>query len=176
MGILVQDFAGQNWLIIPAALAVSDPRPADIFGQKWELTLTGVVILNFHGFQADDWRRDTFTILPDVQAPLQYAIDAYNIPTPPRSFTPAFNVDQWAPFATFSSVFDKDSGGVDAGFAVDAWRPSPFISSESGSVGVPQVFNGIDVDIAVRNTKAMLHRFSYRITLVGSIALLFGPG
>jgi hypothetical protein len=95
MGILVQDFAGQNWLIVPAALAVSDPRPADIFGQKWELTLTGVVILNFDGYQADDWLRYTFTILPDMQAPLQYAIDAYNIPTPPRNFTPAL-ADQHA--------------------------------------------------------------------------------
>ena len=172
MGIPVSSFAGQNWLIAPAALAVNEAPPAGIGGQKWELTLTGVGILDLHGYAVDDWRRETFTILPDMQAPLQYAIAHYGIPLPVQNFEPVIALEQWAPFAVFSSVFDKDSGTVDAGFAVDAWQPSPFRYSQSGSEAVGQIFNGIDVDIAVRNTKGQFYRIGYRITLFGRIALL----
>ena len=59
---------------------------------------------------------------------------------------PVFSLDQWAPYAAFSSIFDKDSGAVDAGYAVDVWRPTPFYSTTdvTGSQ-VGNIFSGIDV-------------------------------
>lgn len=39
-------FAGQNWLITPAALAVNEPKPTSISDQIWVLMLSGVAIIN----------------------------------------------------------------------------------------------------------------------------------
>ena len=43
---ILTDFAGQNWLITPAALAVGENPPASIHDQKFLLVLSGVVIAN----------------------------------------------------------------------------------------------------------------------------------
>jgi len=43
------NFAGQNWLITPAALAVGEQPPASIHNQQWLLVLTGVVTANLKG-------------------------------------------------------------------------------------------------------------------------------
>ena len=34
------------------------------------------------------------------------------------------------------------------------------------------IFTGIDVDVAIRNTAAIIHRVSYQITITGKIAFL----
>jgi len=85
---------------------------------------------------------------------------------------PALSVDQWAPFAAVSSIFARPESGsrVDAGFAVDTWRPSPLIHPIDFYGGyLHDVFNGIEVDVAVRNTSSVLHRVSYHVTLRGRI-------
>ena len=46
------NFAGQNWLITPASLAVGERPPASIRDQKWLLVLTGVVLADFKGIVA----------------------------------------------------------------------------------------------------------------------------
>lgn len=177
MSLTFSSFAGQNWTIAPAALAVNEAAPANISGQKWLLTLTGVGVLDLQGNNVDDWRRETLTIFPDIQTPLRFAIETHGIPVPPGITTPAISLEQWAPFAALSSVFDKDSGGVDAGYAVDVWRPTHFLSTtDAGGRLVQQIFTGIDVDIAVRNTKATLHRVSYHILLLGRIVFLAASG
>jgi hypothetical protein len=195
MSQFVNSFAGQNWLITPVAaapngsrLAVRDAQGATkslvneeklSFGPASNpsllLVLTGVCLIDLQGNNVDDWRRETITIYPDVATPLQYAVDHYGISVPaghPGEY-PVLSLDQWAPYAAFSSIFDKDSGAVDAGYAVDVWRPTPFYSTTdvTGSQ-VGNIFSGIDVDVAVRNDKAWMYRISYHITLLGRIAFL----
>ena len=174
MAISFQSFAGQNWLITPAALAVNEAKPKSISDQKWLLVLTGVGILNLQGNNVHDWRRETLTVFPDINAPLQFAINRFSIPKPVGVSTfPAFSLEQWAPFAAISSILDTDKAVVDAGFAVDTWRPSKFgDTTDAGGKPVHNIFNGIDVDVAVRNNKATLHRVSYHITLLGKIVFL----
>jgi hypothetical protein len=189
MSQFINNFAGQNWLITPVPatsnasrlpvrktqvatekLLVGPPNDPSLL-----LVLTGVCLIDFQGDNVDDWRRETITIYPDVAAPLQYAIDRYGISVPARhpGEYPVLSLDQWAPYAAFSSIFDKDSGAVDAGYAVDVWRPTPFYSTtDAAGRAVYNIFNGIDVDVAVRNNKAWLYRISYHITLLGKIAFL----
>jgi hypothetical protein len=87
------------------------------------------------------------------------------------------SLEEWAPFAAVSSIFDKTSGGVDVGFAVDVWRPTPFIQTykDSNDNPIGNVFDGVNVDVAVMNNTATLHRVSYQITLLGKIAFTPNP-
>jgi hypothetical protein len=85
---------------------------------------------------------------------------------------PAINLEQWSPFAAFSSILVEDTGSVDAGYAVDVWRPNLFSTVAAGGQSVNNIFSGIEVDIAVRNNRAVLHRVSYHFTLLGKIVFL----
>ncbi|HEX2473940.1 MAG TPA: peptidoglycan DD-metalloendopeptidase family protein, partial [Lacipirellulaceae bacterium] len=122
-------FAGQNWLITPAANAVNQAPPANIHQQAWLLVLTGVVFVDLKGNSGAAWRHETVAIRPDLNGPLQFAIGKFGIPTPSGSsganYWTGFRVEQWAPFAALSSVFNEHES-VNSGFAVDAWRPNPF--------------------------------------------------
>jgi hypothetical protein len=66
---------------------------------------------------------------------------------------------------------------VNAGFAVDAWRPSPFSSGNDAFSGQPvgNIFTGIVVDVAVRDSDAWLYRVGYNITLEGRIVFTDVP-
>src|SRR5437868_4313141 len=107
------DFAGQNWVITPAALAVGQPAPTDIHQQMWLLVLSGVVFANFKGTTSADWRRETLSFSPELAGPqnagpLNWAISRYSIPTPSnQNFVTAFSLEQWAPFASLSSIFNE---------------------------------------------------------------------
>ena len=79
----VTDFAGQNWLITPAALAVGEAVPPNIHGQKWLLFLSGVAWCNFEGSDYAPPVVD-FHITPDTPGPLHFAIDRRGIPWPPE--------------------------------------------------------------------------------------------
>jgi hypothetical protein len=170
----VSSFAGQNWTIMPEALAVNEPKPASISAQKFVVVLTGVGIINLQGNKPNDWRRETVSIFPDIAAPLNFAINKYGIPRPVGLKTsPSITLEQWAPFAAVSSEFVAQLGGVNAGFAVDVWRPSPFFqTTDAAGQPVNNIFTGIDVDVAVRPNSATLHRVSYHITLTGRIVFL----
>lgn len=175
MSIIVETFAGQNWLITPAALAVTEKVPSSISDQGWLLVLTGVGIVDLQGNNVNDWRRETLTIFPDMETPLVHAFTKYLIPVPGPDgpFNIAFELEQWSPFSAISSILDTDTGGVNAGFSVDTWRPTPFIpTSDRSGNPVNQIFRGLDVDVAVRNNHATLHRVSYHITLLGKIVFL----
>jgi hypothetical protein len=161
---------GENWMITPAALAVDERQSANIALQHWLLVLSGVCIIDLHGNNPDDWRRETITIRPDVFTPIDFVINRHSISVPP-GMVPAFNVDQWVPYAATSSIFAKDTS--DEGFAVDLWRPTPFgVGTDANGNEVAQVFEGIDVDVAVRNDRAILHRVSFHIDLLGRIAFV----
>ena len=173
----LSNFAGQNWLITPAAQAVSEPPPANIYQQKWLLVLSGVVIANFQGNSTSQWLSETVTILPDVGdnpdlGPLNWAISQYGIPRPPANtlYNTVFSVDEWAPFASLSSIYDQ-AQSIDAGYAVNDWRPTHFQTGTDvmTNAAVSNIFTGIDVDMAVRDTDAYIYRLSYNITLRGRI-------
>jgi len=176
----VTSFGGQNWLITPAARAVNEAAPASISGQKWLLVLSGVGLINMKGQTSVDWLRDEAHILPDMRGPLDYAINRFSIPRPPGSEGSNYNVglqlDLWSPFAGISSIWDQDQS-VNAGFAVDAWRPSPFSSGNDAFSGQPvgNIFTGIVVDVAVRDSDAWLYRVGYNITLEGRIVFTDVP-
>ena len=174
----ISEFAGQNWLITPAALAYGELPPSSPQEQKWLLTLTGVAIVNLTPNSNDGWLRETLQILPDMNRPLSWAINRFSIPVQVSSYRfegipgnqiPLFQLEEWAPFASIGSIFDKNQS-INAGFAVDVWRPSPFLTLQaSGLPSIGQVFNGIRVDVAVRDIDATLHRVNYHITLIGKI-------
>jgi hypothetical protein len=182
-GVSFSSFAGQNWLITPAALAVNEAKPATIADQRWFIQFSGVGILDLQGNNFDDWRREVLVIFPDVDAPLQFAISRHGIPVPTSSFgrvSPAIVVEQMVPYAAISSAFEQDPRPIgtqvshtDFGFAVDDWRPNPFFSTtDVHDQPVSNIFTGIDVDVAIRNTAAIIHRVSYQITITGTIAFL----
>lgn len=172
--ILVATFAGQNWLVTPAALALNQPPPQNISRQTWILHLSGVAIPNIEGASSADWRRETLLIAPDLRAPLNHAIDSFSVPRPAGKeglqYTVQFQVQQWAPFAAISSIFDQNQS-VNAGFAVDVWRPSPFGTVTDAVSNQPRdrIFSGIQVDVAVRDSDAVLDRVSYNMCLLGQI-------
>ena len=169
-------FAGQNWLITPAALAQNEARPASILDQRWLIEFSGVGILDLKGNNSNDWRRETLVFFPDVGAPLKFAINQHAIPVPTSTFgtvSPSIVVEQIVPYVAVSSAFEKSSGGADFGFAIDAWRPNPFFSApDVNDRPVSNIFTGIDADVAVRNTNAPMHRVSHHITILGKIAFL----
>ena len=47
-------FAGQNWLVTPAALALNEVSPKTIHDQKWLLVLSGSFYANFFGTDFDE--------------------------------------------------------------------------------------------------------------------------
>lgn len=165
-------FDGQNWLITPAALSVNEARPS-AQEQKFLLVLSGVVIVDIKGNSGAQWRRETVSIRPDLFSPLQYAVGRHGVPLPPGSSAGSyhllFEVEQWAPFAAVSSMFNEQQS-VNSGFAVDRWRPNPFASATGyNNAALDRLFSGIQVDVAVRDTDAWLHRVSYSIVLLGKI-------
>jgi hypothetical protein len=170
----VTSFGGQNWLITPAARAVNESAPTSISNQKWLLVLSGVGLVNMRGEPSGDWLRDEVHILPDMRGPLDYAISRFSIPRPPGNedveYNVGFQLDLWSPFAGLGSIFDENQS-VNAGFAVDDWRPSPFGSGADAFSGQPvgNIFTGIVVDAAVSDSDAWLYRLGYNITLEGRI-------
>jgi hypothetical protein len=172
----VTTFGGQSWLITPAARAVNEAPPGNISRQKWLLVLSGVGIVNMQG-TTSNWVGDTVHLLPDMRVPLSYAINQFSIPRPPGNegsdYDVSLQVEQWAPFAGLSSIFDQDQS-VNAGFSVNAWRHSPFSTGTDAFSGqtVSNVFDGINVDVAVRDSDAWLLRLGYNITLLGQIVFI----
>jgi hypothetical protein len=173
----ISEMAGQNWLITPAALAVNQAKPS-INDQEWLLVLSGVALVGLKGTSPSAWLHDTLNVFPDWAPALNYAIVTYGIPTPPLdpnapSYDFGFQVDQEVPFAAISSIYDKDQSN-NAGFAVDVWRPSPWVPRTDFTTGqeYAHIFQSIAVDVAVRDSDAYLYRVSYHITLLGKIRFL----
>jgi hypothetical protein len=180
------NFAGQNWLITPAALAVGEHPPATIHDQKWLLVLSGVVIADLKGDSSSQWNYQTVSFTPDMagpddpsstSGPLNWAISHYSIPKPSGSpgadYLIRFSVEEWAPFASLSSIFNQGQS-INSGFAVDVWRPNHFGSGTDvlSNQPVNNLFAGVNVDLAVQDTDAWIYRISYNITLLGKIVFV----
>lgn len=179
---VLTNFAGQNWLITPAALAVGESPPTSIHDQKFLLVLSGVVIANLEGNSGSQWLHETLSFLPDMagpqnSGPLNWAINRFAIPKPPgQDFSIGFSLEEWAPFASLSSIFNQDQS-INSGFAVDVWRPTHFATGTDAFTHLPvgNIFTGINVDVAVRDTDAWIFRVGYNITLLGKIVFLTIP-
>ena len=165
----VTEFAGQNWLITPAASAVNETPPGRIQDQKWLLCLSGVAMVGLKGQTSTGWTRTTVSLWPDLQGPMQHAIARYGIPVP-QGAALWFQVEQWAPFASLASIFNKEQS-INSGFAVDVWRPNPFGTESDATTHTPvgNIFRGIQADVAVRDSDAFLYRLGYNILLLGKI-------
>ncbi len=146
-------FAVANWVIVPTGQ--TPPRPED---QKWYLVLSGVALFTFQGVSPDDWRRDSLRLEIDLTGPIQ----ASGRSAPPGREL-KFQVEQWAPFAIMNSIFDQNQS-VNAGYAADAFRPI-FTTRDN----VTQLFDTLEVDLAVRDNDAFILRVGYHLTLVGKI-------
>jgi hypothetical protein len=179
---VLTDFAGQNWLITPAALAVGEHPPASIHDQRFLLVLSGVVMANLEGNSGSQWLQETLSFLPDMagpqnSGPLNWAINRFSIPKPPgQNFSIGFSLEEWAPFASLSSIFNQDQS-INSGFAVDVWRPNHFVMGTDAFThsAVGNIFTGINVDVAVRDTDAWIYRIGYNVTLLGKIVFLTIP-
>jgi tetratricopeptide (TPR) repeat protein len=165
----VTEFAGQNWLITPAASAVNETPPPRIQDQKWLLCLSGVAMVGLKGQTSSDWTRTTVSFWPDLHGPMQHAVAKYGIPVPQGAGL-WFQVEQWAPFAALGSIFNKEQS-INSGFAVDVWRPNPFGTEPDATTNAPlnNLFRGIQADVAVRDSDAYLYRLGYNIVLLGKI-------
>ena len=170
------NFAGQNWLITPAALAFGEQPAASIHDQKWLLVLTGVVTANLKGNSTSQWLNTNLSFLPDMagpsnSGPLNWAIGQYAIPKPVgQNYTIAFALDEWAPFVSLSAIFDQDQS-IDAGYAVNVWRPNHFATGVDALSNIPvgNIFTGVNADVGVRDTDAWILSLGYNITLRGQI-------
>ncbi len=170
------NFAGQNWLITPAALAVGEHPPANIHEQNWLLVLTGVVTANLQGNSTSQWLNTNVSFLPDMagpnnSGPLNWAIGQWGIPKPPgQNYTIAFSLDGWAPFVALSAIYDQNQS-IDAGYAVNVWRPNHFTTGIDAlsNAAIGNIFTGVNADVGVRDTDAWILSFSYNITLRGKI-------
>jgi hypothetical protein len=185
------EFAGQNWLITPAALALGESPPASIHDQKWLLVLSGVVIADLKGDDTGQWNHQTVSFMPDMagpddpsstSGPLNWAINRYSIPKPSGApggdYLIRFSVEEWAPFASLSSIYHRtffnQGQSITSGFAIDVWRPNHFGSGTDvlSNRPVNNLFAGINVDLAVRDTYAWIYRLGYNITLLGKIVFV----
>jgi hypothetical protein len=183
------DFAGQNWLITPAALAVGEHPPKTVQDQKWLLVLSGVVLANLKGDNSGGWNHQTVSFIPDMagpddptatSGPLNWAINQYSIPRPPGSvgaqYLVRFSLEGWSPFVSLSSIYDQ-AQSINAGFAVDDWRPNHFDSGTDVITNQPvnNIFTGVNADLAVSDSDAWLYRLTYNITLLGRVVFVAAP-
>jgi hypothetical protein len=173
----------QNWLITPAALAVGEHPPKTILDQKWLLVMTGVLEIDFEGNSTSEWLNETAVFTPggdfslgDIRnaGPLNWVINQYSIQRPSSDYTTVFSLQEWAPYASLSAIFDQDQS-INAGFAVNAWRPRHFFNAVSTVFSSPptiinNIFSGIEVDVGVRDTDAWILKIGYNITLLGKMA------
>jgi hypothetical protein len=90
MVMIIDTFAGQNWLITPAALALHDAPPQNIHDQKWLLTLSGVALVGLRGNSEAEWLRDTLILQPTVS--IRCATQSLFIPFPGQPGPKAINI------------------------------------------------------------------------------------
>ena len=182
----LQNFATQNWVMTPVARpGPSRPPPnAPPTGgatlgpaQRWLLTLSGVVFAEVKGKSSANWFGDTLSFRPALNPPIGHVINEYGLKTPPgfigQNFNGCISVDQYALFAGPTAVFNRGTT-AQVGFAVDNWRENAFGEADDllTNVRFGRLFDGLQVDVAVRDADVTIHRISYHVTLYGRIVFL----
>jgi hypothetical protein len=120
------NFAGQNWLITPAAPALGEHLPASIHDHKWLLVLTGVVTANLQGNSKSHWLNANLVPSGHCRAQQLRALELGHQPIcNPEAGRPELRhrirAGQWAPFVSLSAIYDQ-AQSIDAGYAVNVWR------------------------------------------------------
>lgn len=179
----ITQISSKNFVITPVGHPAHETSPQTP-QQEWQMTLSGIAVVDLKSAAANEWTGQDMTIFPDIEGPLQYAINRFSIPVPsdspyviigdyPQRIMPVFQLEQMAVYAALGSVLDGQTA-VNAGFAVNAWRPSHYLTL-TGTLPAPtinNIFQGIVVSTAVDNIDASLKRISYHITLVGKIVFV----
>jgi hypothetical protein len=162
------EYACQNWLITPAALAFGEKPPASIQDQVWLLTASGVVTANLEGNSTSEWRVETLYFLPPtINDALNGAIAKWNIPRPTQGNL-GFSVEQWAPYVSLSSIYDQ-AQSIDAGYAVNDWTLDFIPGGTDVLTGLPfnnTLLAALYTDVGVRDTDAWVYRINYNISLL----------
>jgi hypothetical protein len=136
------------------------------------LILSGVAVINLKGIDSN-WVRETVLLRPDIRTPILFAIRTHQFPVPADElFTPQFEVNQYVLHGTLSTIFN-DENSVNAGFSVDNWQPHPFAVDTDvfTNAQMTNLFDGIEVDVAVSDSDGFIYGLSYHITLLGKIGL-----
>src|SRR4051812_24472634 len=103
---LLDNYACQNTVITPLGS-----------GPELLLVLTGIVVADFPGISDEQARHEMLRINPDLSETLLWAINQFNIPWPggpiisTQFHIPKFQVQQWAPFASLSSIVNQGTSG-----------------------------------------------------------------
>jgi len=173
-------FESQSHFITPAAVAFTEFPPTSIAEQRWIFQTNGVALVDMKGKSTATWYQDQLLISPNLGDPFMSALSRYSIPGPPgtpgRDWFPWMQVENWYPFATLSSIFNQNQS-INSGFAVDRWHPQSRPGTEAVTGNTLQgLLSGMLVDLAVRDTDAILHRVSYSIVVQGKIRFLTGLG
>lgn len=160
--IITATFAGENWLIAPAASPKTQTSPA-----TWLVVLSGVAVADFTGVAGTEY---TILVLPDVSGPVNWAVTHYGAQKPGGNIF-YLNLEQWAPYAAVGSIFDE-ARGTDGGFDVRVWRPNPFATETDVTTGISmnQIFTGFLVGITARDSGPITYRLPYNFTLLAQIA------
>ena len=170
----VARYACANWVITPAALALGEGSPASISEQRFQLVLTGIAFLDLTTPDGVFWKKGQALIRPDLNPPLEYAIDRHGIPAPPgeagNQYTREFLVEQCAPYVDNASISTNWSGS-NVGWACDAWRPHHYETRVDAfnSGQLHPLFAGVEADLAVRGWMSWIQRVNYHVTLIGKI-------
>jgi hypothetical protein len=137
-------------------------------------------MVNLEGNSEANWLHETLLLRPTIIDPMHYAIATHGIPKPPGAegiqYALAFQVDQLSPYVSISSIFNQGVSN-NSGFAVDAWRPDHFDNGIDAFSHQPvgNLYTGLQVDVAVRDTDAWLYGVGYNILLLGRIVFLAIP-
>jgi hypothetical protein len=169
-------FPGQNWLITPAALSLTEARSKNVNDQNWLLVLSGIASTEFtvRGTSfAHTPPIQSLHFTPDVKAPCNYAIARHGLTKPPGNegleYELGFQVEQWSPFVALADMLNTDADWGQ--FAIVKWRPSPFRHGTDvfSHQPVTQIFDGIIADFIVADQDTSWYGASYNITLLGRI-------
>lgn len=145
-------FAGRHNMFVPIERVTQPPNPPTT-PYRGFVVLSGVAIINFKGNSVSQWRRERFQLW--LNDDLRAAIGKAPWAAPPGTSW-WFHVEQWAPFATVNArhnlqVANNDGSAADS-FGLDAAR---------GAV--------LNVDVAVRDTDAVILRLGYELNLYGRL-------
>jgi hypothetical protein len=163
----------QNYVFTPAALAVGQAPPSTISDQTWLMVLSGEVALTEITGTGQNWFSQTIQFSPDMSVSLSAAIEQYSIPTPPPTdinSTPVFTLQHWSIFISLNAIFDADQS-INAGYAVNSWSAN-LLDGVDAITDQPlyNIFNGVNVDVALSDVDAAILQLGFNFTLLGKIA------
>ena len=131
---------------------------SDIVSQHWVkfavennkvcYTLTGVFLTGLKG-DSQNWLRERIHL---------------SIPIPGLPIDTGLHIEQWAPYFTMNSVYNKNTA-VNSGHAVDSFG----IEYRESDFNYGQNYANFFNDTAVRDSDAYLYRIGYSITLKGTL-------